>query len=346
MKNVKSQSRVLSFLLILLLFATCILTGCGNAKSEITETSAEKVQEYLYDTVSEPICGSVGGEWALIALLRGGYDVGEEYKETYVKNVETFVQENDGILHTPTGYKYTEYSRIILGWTAAGKNPEDVGGYNFLERLSDMENVCRQGINGPIWALIALDCGGYEIPQSKDAAVQTSRQKLVQYLLDEQLEDGGWTLSGEAADVDLTAMALTALAPYENQDKTLCAQVSESSLKKVHTAVEKALNCLSSLQNDDGGFESWGSENAESVSQVITALSALGIDAQTDERFVKASGDPVQALLSFQQENGGFSHIKDSETNGMASEQAAYALAAYMRMSKGKAALFDMREDI
>lgn len=346
MKNVKSQSRVLSLLLILLLFGTCILTGCGDAESEITETSTEKVQEYLYETVSEPICGSVGGEWALIALLRGGCDVGEEYRETYVRNVESFVQENNGILHTPTGYKYTEYSRIILGWTAAGKNPEDVGGYNFLERLSDMENVCRQGINGPIWALIAFDCGDYEIPQNKEAAVQTSRQALVQYLIDEQLADGGWTLSGEAADVDLTAMALTALAPYEKQDKTLSAQVSDSSLKQVHTAVEKALECLSELQNENGGFESWGSENAESVSQVITALSALGIDARKDERFVKPSGDPIQALLTFQQADGGFSHTEDGETNGMASEQAAYALAAYMRMSDGKAALFDMRGDI
>ena len=96
--------------------------------------------------------------------------------------------------------KFTEYSRVILALTAIGKDPADVGGYDLLAKLADMDKVTYQGLNGAIFALIALDSAGYEVPAAAEDANQTSREALVAYILDKQLSDGGWALSGDSAD--------------------------------------------------------------------------------------------------------------------------------------------------
>ena len=333
--------------LLCLLLAACIaFTGCGAKDEAPYRTALKQVQDYLRETVTEAASGSVGGEWAVLALTRGDSKLPEDFLECYQQNTEKMLREAGGILHTATGYKYTEYARIILGWTAAGQDPADAAGYNLLEKLTDMQNVCRQGINGPIWALIAYDCGGYTIPEipagtadRNENSAQTSREALLTYILENRTLDGGWTLSGKEADVDLTAMALTAMAPYVCDDAQLCAEVSEDTRKEVKAAAGMAISCLAAKKLPSGGFESWGSENAESCAQVITALSALGIDAETDESFAGT----LDALLAFQQEDGGFAHTREGGTNLMATEQAAYALAAYERMKNGEPRLFDMR---
>lgn len=357
-KMKQPNMRKLSLLLCLLLLFSTVLSGCGASSSQPYQKALDAAQAYLEKTVTEPVTGSVGGEWAVIALTRGGGKVSDTFLQTYRENTAAVVREAQGVLNTATGYKYTEYARILLGWTAAGGDPTDVCGYDFLEKLTNLNNVCRQGINGPIWTLIAYDCGGYKIPDvqgasetqhGNDAAaanggtaaapVQTTREALLRYLLENRTADGGWTLSGEEADVDLTAMALTAMAPYVCGDEMLCGEVTDETLTEVREAADRALSCLADKKLPDGGFESWGSVNAESCAQVLTALSALGIDAAKDERF---AGTP-EALLAFRQEDGGFAHIADGGTNLMATEQAAYALAAYDRVKNGEPRLFDMR---
>ena len=104
---------------------------------------------------------------------------------------------------------------------AIGVNPADVNGYNLLYPLADFNQVNWQGINGTIYALIALDSNNYEIPKLTETdlqkgLVQTTREKLIAHILQNQLEDGGWTLSGTESDADMTAMAIQALAPYYN----------------------------------------------------------------------------------------------------------------------------------
>ena len=357
-KMKQPNMRKLSLMLCLLLIFSTMLGGCGASSGQPYQKALDAAQAYLEKTVTEPVTGSVGGEWAVIALTCGGGKVSGTFLQNYLENTAAVVQEAQGVLNTATGYKYTEYARILLGWTAAGGDPTDVGGYNFLEKLTDLNNVCRQGINGPIWALIAYDCGGYKIPDVQEASqaqtggsaaaaarrtaaapVQTTREALLRYLLDNRTADGGWTLSGEEADADLTAMALTAMAPYVCGDETLCEEVTEETLTEIREAADRALTCLADKKLPDGGFESWGSVNAESCAQVLTALSSLGIDAAEDERFAGTR----EALLAFQQEDGGFAHVADGGTNLMATEQAAYALDAYDRVKNGEPRLFDMR---
>ena len=205
-------------------------------------------------------------------------------------------------------------------------------GVDLTAGLTDMAYLRAQGTNGPIWALIALDCHGYDIPQCADGEEQTTREGLVAEILSYQCSDGGWALMGDESDVDMTAMALTSLAPYQEETD-------------VSTAVDAALTYLSDAQQADGGFMSWGAANSESCAQVIVALTALGIDPAADSRFVKNGASPLDGLCAFACEGGGFRHSDEQmESDGMATEQGFYALAAYDRFRQGQTRLFDMTD--
>lgn len=318
----RSGSKLLCILLLLSLLLS--LTACGKP-----ETQLEKTAGYLQAQIAAPGTGSVGGDWLIFGLARSGVKVPQKYFDTYYENVEAAVREKNGVL---SDRKYTEYSRTVLALTAIGKNPADVAGFDLLKPLADFEQVTKQGINGTIFALLALDSGNYEMPEDPDAAVQATRQMYVDELLARELPDGGWTLAGGEPDVDITAMTVQALAKYREQPDAAA-------------AVERGLAVLSSLQEPDGGYVSWGSSNSESVAQVIVALTELGVPL-SDERFVKNDVTVADALLRFAQENGAFVHVRDGSggDDEMATEQAFYALAAIHRAETGETTLYDMAD--
>ena len=258
----------------------------------------------------------------VIGLARSGRTVPAGYYGNVVDYVKAKADANER-LHRA---KVTDNARVILALTAIGKDVTNVGGHNLLKGLDNMAYVQKQGINGPIWTLIALDSHNY--PTMGDV----TREKLIQVILDAQLPDGGWDLSAENADTDMTAMAIQALAPYYNTNET------------VKAAVDKALEALSTMQRGDGGFGSWGTVNSESCAQVIVALTALGIDPATDSRFVKNGSTVLGALAGFYVDGGGFKHTADGELNGMATEQGYYALASYYRFVNGQTSLYDMSD--
>ena len=289
--------------------------------------------EYM-EKLGTPSVGAIGGEWMVIGLARSGRTVPgvEDYYQKAVEYVQQSIDPDTGRLHKA---KSTDNSRMILALTAIGKDVTNVGGYNLLAGLSDLEFVKYQGNNGPIWALLALDSGNYPVPSGGT----TTRQALIDEILSVQTSDGGWAISGDRADSDMTGMALTALAPYYKKDPT------------VKQAIDKAIARLSEMQDDDGGFSTTYGDGkyiatSESTAQVLTALSALGIDADTDSRFVKNGSSVVDALLRYYVKGGGFKHVMDGEIDGMGTEQAYYALTAYYRFLSGKTNLYDMTDII
>lgn len=273
-------------------------------------------------TLGTPTVNSIGGEWMVIGLARSGRTVPAGYYDNVVEYVKAKADANER-LH-PT--KVTDNARVILALTAIGKDVTNVGGHNLLKGLDSMDYVQAQDINGPIFTLIALDSHNY--PTMGDV----TREKLIQVILDAQLNDGGWDLSAENADPDMTAMAIQALAPYYKTNET------------VKAAVDKALEALSALQRSDGGFDSWGTVNSESCAQVIVALTALGIDPTADSRFVKNGHTVLDALAGFYVTGGGFRHTAGGERNDMATEQGYYALAAYYRFANTQTRLYDMSD--
>lgn len=275
-----------------------------------------------------PAVGSVGGDWIIIGLARSGRDV----PDAYYDNVVDYVKQNINDAEQLHRSKSTDNSRVILALTAMGKDVTDVDGHDLLQGLTDMAYLTKQGINGPVWALIAFDSGKYEIPAAPEGAEQVTREKLIAYILSAQLEDGGWALSGDIGDPDMTAMALQALAPYYSGNEA------------VKVAVDAALALLSEAQQKDGGYGSWNTANAESSAQVIAALTALGIDPNTDVRFIKNGRSAVDALCDYYVEGGGFCHLPSGDRDGMATEQGYYALTAYYRFLGGQTSLYDMSD--
>lgn len=283
---------------------------------------------YLSASVPDPGVSSIGGEWAVIGLARND-SLPADYAASYYSNLVRTLRDTGGVLHR---VKYTEYSRVVIALSSLGFDPTDVAGYDVLSPLGDFDQVCWQGANGPIWALIALDSRGYDAPTAPDGKRQTTRDALIDAVLDSEIAGGGWALSGSVPDVDMTAMALTSLAPYRGARADAAA------------AIERGLSVLSSLQGEGGGFGDAGSATSESCAQVVVALASLGIDPASDERFAKAGGSVLDALCAFAVPGGGFKHVADGEVNGMATEQGFYALVAYERLLSGKTSLFDMSD--
>ncbi|MGN0382976.1 MAG: leucine-rich repeat protein, partial [Eubacterium sp.] len=140
---------------------------------------------------------------------------------------------------------------------------------------------------------------------------------------------------GNIADADITSMAVQALANYYD------------TYDSVKTSVDTALMVLSDMQESDGGYSSRGTKNAESCAQVICALGALGINPEEDLRFIKDGNSVVDALLLYYDETtGGFVHVSDGKVNQMATEQAAYALAAYEAVINGGHKIYDMTNNV
>lgn len=318
--------------LLIILLTLCLLPTMAFASD--FDTALENAGTYILETVADPQVGSVGGEWAVIGLARSGYDVPQAYWDAYYQTVVDTVTECDGILHE---VKYTEYSRVILALTAIGADPSDVGGYNLLTPLGDYEKTIWQGINGPIWALIALDSAHYPMPVNASAQTQATRQMYIDHILACQCADGGWSLTATASntsatsDADITGMALQALSVYQSQPA-------------VATAIQDALNYIGQIQNDQGGFSSWNASNIESAVQVLVGMTSLGL-ALDDPSFVKEGNSVVDNILSFQQENGGFIHTAQSSgDNQMSSEQGFYGLVAAQRAENLQPSLYDMSD--
>lgn len=291
---------------------------------------------YIQSAVSAPVVSYLFGEWAVLGLARAKVPLSEAYIAAYYEKVVAYVQKNmgaDGVLVDPESRNptVTDNERIILALTAIGKDPANVGGKNLLTALQDKDimkvtDTSKTDINGLVMGLLALNSRNYTSDTSW----------LVQAVLEQQNEDGSWSASADTkpvGDVDMTAMALQALAPYHK----------DSGNETVNTAVEKALNWLS------GKYRS-GYDSSESCAQVVIALSALNLDANTDARFTKTvEGKTLSVLGNLLQyrvaENGGFKHqFADKAVNEMATEQALCAMAAYARFTEKANALYDMTD--
>ena len=297
----------------------------GSGEDTSYSEYLKKALANIKKTVPTPQVGSTNGEWAVLGLARGNASVTNSYYDGYYDRVVAYVKANINSKGQLDSNKSTENSRIILALTAIGEDPTSVGGRNLLTALNDLSYVKKQGSNGPIWALLAVDSGNY---------IYNYRDKLIDTILDERTEDGGWTHTGNTADVDMTAMAIQALAPYNDEDHP-----------KVKSAIEAALTLLSGMQQNDGGFASFGTPNSESAAQVVVALSALGLDANTDSHFVKNGHSVLENLLSYEQEDGSFQHTTDgSGNNQMSAEQGTYALVAYDRYVNKAHTLYDMTD--
>lgn len=330
-------------------YSEAIVSAPGYAKVTVTEKEEEPAPEaprqpqsvssvlnatmaQLAATVTEPVFGTTAGEWTVLSLARGNYYTKDNayftsYYDRIVETVNTTAASVNmsGALHKN---KSTENSRLIVALSALGIDATSVGDWDLVEAYSanGFSWIKKQGLNGTIWALIALDSNNYATSDT------TIRQQCVDSILSLQHDDGGWALQANltyASDPDVTGMALTALYPYRDQPE-------------VAAAAEKAFACMSAMQHDNGTFASGGSECSESCAWVIVSTTMWGINPDTDSRFIKNGKSVVDGLLAhYLPDSATFQHIIGAGSNAMATDQSCYALVAYDRFINGKTALFD-----
>ena len=347
------------------LYAISIVYENGRPSSDQTKDDVDASVTEIYEKIGDVQKNDVdtnptsikwnqtAGLWELFGLARAGRDLSKEAVVSLVSSIN----EQGGKLNT-SRYDYSNYARAILVLTAAGYDAGTVCDTNLLAEISTLEHVTDQGINGAIWALLAADSADYEFTEPESGKEQTTRDALVAYILNAQLSDGGWnylyTGSSEEneedpdSDVDMTAMAITALAPYYYGDD------ADIRVKK---AVNAALAFLADSECSDGTFPSDGTTEgtAESTAWVIVALTSLGINPATDERFVrnmdtadggKKSVSPIDGICSFYTESSqaGFRHVAGGARNVMATYEGYYGLAAYYRYLENETPLFDMTD--
>ncbi|MCL2618655.1 MAG: S-layer homology domain-containing protein [Defluviitaleaceae bacterium] len=330
------------------------------------EAAKHRTLDRLVSAVPAPAVAQVGGEWAVLALARAGFGVPAGYFEGYLGRVGAYLAalpEHTDPNHTAPGWvlnpetgrrevrlahhQSTENARLVLALSALGRDASsfthDGATYDLVAQMGNRLDATSsqmwgagQGPNGPLWNLAALFSRGWNTPYhvtdriwvgGTTAANPVTTGERIEWLLNAERATGGWSLSG-AGDPAITGMALQALAPHRSR-------------ADVGAAVDRSLIWLASEQTPSGGWESGGVYDVQSVAQVIVALTALGIDPQTDARFATPGGNPLTSLLSFQDEaTGGFRHA--GFLDQMATEQAALALVAYYRFSNAMPHLLNM----
>lgn len=352
--------------------AISVLLGSIPANAQtLSETELQEKMEAIIDWKKEDLkqnqdepllsnaflanAGNSVVDWYPFGMGRAGYP--DDYA-AYIAVIDTQIKQRYQQPQKLSDTKATEWHRIALAYLASGGDATNANGINLIAdgtyNRGNTTDLGAQGINGLIWGLITLDTLRYDVPE--DAYEQ--RADIIERIVSLQLENGGFSLDQKEADVDITAMALTALAPYYN-DETVYAyrqQQTKTAVKTtVREATERALVWLSKQQQKDGDFKNGGIANLESTAQVIVALTSLHIDADKDPRFIKNGHTVIDGLLKYEVAEGGFMHAKTysednptsrpDESNSMASEQALYALVALYRQETDQRTLYDLRKE-
>ena len=264
-----------------------------------------------------------GKEWNLFALLRAGETVDKDVLDAYYESVVNQVNDESKF----GSMQATDIARVVLTLEAMGKNPAKTGDRNLIEALYNSKTI--SDISGLNYTLLALDGWKSEIPEN----AKWTRELLIKEILKSQMDDGGFAFSTMfGSDVDVTAVALQALAPYNNDEH-----------KDVQKAVKNALGYLKKAKSENAGFGAWG-ENAASAAQVLTALTSLGINpVDKANGFVLGSKNIIKNLHSFKAENG-FGFSDGNKGMEAATQQSVYALASYVRMLNNETKLFDLTD--
>lgn len=302
------KTKFCAFFIILLIFCTSLGAITVSAKN-VTVDDAENIIDGIVDfkrngkTVQEWINGELtdeagSSEWYILSLAQSGeYDF-----SSYRKALCKYLEENK-VSSNVSRQKYA-LSLIAVGGTES----------YISSTLND--TIGKQGIMSWIFGLHILN-NGYK-------STAYTPEEVKDKLLSMQQKDGGWAVISNLSDVDATAMTIQALAPYYNSDSA------------VKAAVDSGLIFLSERQLENGEFGSYGVANAESTAQVLLALSSLGIDAASDERFIKNGNTVFDGIKKFSLSSGGFCHKEGGEYNDLATVQVLYSMVSYMRFTEGK----------
>lgn len=338
----KRRIAVLIFMIVMMLLPSQVLAEEITDWSSMVQQSAASMKAMVSQetdaVLSEkellPVGNSVS-DWTAVSLALAGVE--DDYT-AYLEELETYVTD----CYKEQGYidnrKATETQRIALTVLALGGDPTAFGtdaDGNPINLIADGTwnfsgaSVGMQGTNGYIYALLVLDAKDYQIPEGE----VLTRESLITSILKAQNQDGGISMASSGdGSIDITAMALQALAPYQDQEN-------------VKEAVDKALTWIGKQISAYGTFAAFGTESCESSAQVLMAMVALGIDPTEDARLIQNNMTIADGMEQFRLDNGTYMHTPaDGKGDLMATQQALLGLEAMEKSQSGEGWIFDFSQ--
>lgn len=290
---------------------TLTITVAGVAASPATSESASAgidAAAAFIDARRSSDAFRYGDEWEIYDFAKAGRTIDSGLLDNYHASLAEHKAEWGSATCA-----LTETERVALALSAIGKDITDYDGVNLVELICSRTDMMRA--NEKIFALMALNASGSDTP----AGSAWTRASLVDAVC-ELLGSGDAVEGTRLGDVDLTAMAIQAVAPYAGDTK-------------VDAAIENGLSYLKGKMS--AGTCDFGS--AEANAQVILALLSLDRDpANPVNGFANAVTNVVCALDLYRVDGGnGYAHSKGGAANAMATEQALRALTTY-RVSSGE----------
>ena len=266
--------------------------------------------------------------WTMLEMVQAGYRNRLTKIDDFVASAAVAINSSEDA---------GEIAKSIIALNALGydvKNMNiDKAKVNALEKLEE-RNILSLSSSSPVmFALIAVDAGNFEISSEK-----CTREALVKKLLSLQTKDHGWTwmpLSEDPeANIDMTGMALAAFAPYYLASDAKTAGLTEDTYNSVKSAVDAAIDTLSKKQGANGSYG-----NTDTDAWVIVGLSSIGIDANTNDKFIKNGHGLYDGMFEYVLDDfSGFGWTNNKELNAFATNDAFRALIAYSNMkATGKA---------
>lgn len=294
--------------------------GNTDSPDSQTGTSIKSQDAQVLEFIRTSLVYNIGGtaEWYVLGLSQyGDYDF-TEYREA----LEKYVSEKK-----ITGASAKLKFALLLSYVDGDKS--------YIDKTLTDDSIGGQGIMSYVFGLHLLNNG---------FTGTVSADEIIDIIGSFQHEDGGWSVMGDYGDVDVTAMVLQAIAPYTDKAFVPDPGNTNSGLTErqavIITMAKRGIEFLSGKQEDDGVFTSFGVRNAESTAQVITALSALGIDCAADDRFIKNGISPIDGIKLFLLEDGCFAHKEGDVSSPSATVQTFYSMVAYLRCKEGMTPLY------
>lgn len=287
-----------------------ISAGIGSAESYLSERLTE---------IHNDSGVGYGSDWAVITMLRGGKSIDSAILTEYTNSLtETVRGWNSNV-------KPTDAAKATLALSAMDMDATNIDGVNLINLIANSERL-DDGTNELAYSLLAIYASGAEIPQ--DAA--WSKSSIIDKLLTFQTESGGFGLfDTETADVDMTAICVQALAPYEDEPN-------------VSTAIDNAISFLASAITDDWDYN----DNPNTTAQVLLALATLGIDVTDSENgFGEDDEENIVTSLEKYRNIDGNGYIFGDSVNTMATYQVMQGYDAYRKAHKDGVSYWDFGTD-
>jgi hypothetical protein len=295
--------------IVTLVALTVLLTTLSFQRVSLAATTEEaavsrallwlRTQQQANGSIPSAVGGAYNGTaQAVLAIAAGNQDPNAWLSSNNQSPMGYLASQS--ITQTDTITETGTTAWLTLAVVAANDNPYNLGGVNLVERLQSYYDPAtgQYGLTGDVpaqaLAMMALSAAVTET----QAVTQTVPVTATELLKSWQDTSGGWgyiyPCSGLCSpDVDNTALVIQALvAAGEPVDSTV---------------IVSATNFMKTEQGDDGGFQSWGTSNANSTAWGTQAVIAAGQDP-TDAEWTKNGNTPVSFLLSLQASDGHFEY--------------------------------------